>query len=54
MQITVVVSSCHALAGIPNPVCHEAVVAQEASKDSALTADWGNLPRSGTRRHIPR
>ena len=26
MQITVVVVMCHMLAGVPQPVCHEAIV----------------------------
>lgn len=46
MQITVVVSICHALAGIAAPVCHEEIVVKDDMPmqacliSQAAIADW--------------
>lgn len=46
MQITIVVSICHALAGITSPVCHEEIVAKQDMPMQACLisqvaiADW--------------
>lgn len=46
MQITVVVSICHALAGITSPVCHEEILVRDEMPmqacmiAQAAIADW--------------